>query len=92
MECLNHGLLHPFPVLYEKPGELVAQVKGTVLLMPNGNDRVTRAPAQEVKPDKGVLDEELAALLAQPLKRKKKSKKKNEGGGPSTSNDAPAAE
>ena len=38
-ECLNHGLLHPYPVLYEKSGELVAQFKATVLLMPNGSDR-----------------------------------------------------
>ncbi len=28
VECLNHGLLHPYPVLYEKAGELVAQVTG----------------------------------------------------------------
>ena len=38
-ECLNHGLLHPYPVLLEKNGELVAQFKATVLLMPNGSDR-----------------------------------------------------
>jgi hypothetical protein len=28
VECLNHGLLHPYPVLHEKTGELVAQVGG----------------------------------------------------------------
>ena len=28
VECLNHGLLHPYPVLHEKQGELVAQVRG----------------------------------------------------------------
>ncbi len=39
VECLSHGLLHPYPVLYEKSGELVAQFKTTVLLMPNGSDR-----------------------------------------------------
>lgn len=38
-ECLDHGLLHPYPVLYEKSGDLVAQFKATVLLMPNGSDR-----------------------------------------------------
>lgn len=27
VECLNHGLLHPYPVLHEKQGELVAQVR-----------------------------------------------------------------
>ena len=26
VECLSHGLLHPYPVLHEKAGELVAQV------------------------------------------------------------------
>lgn len=25
VECLNHGLLHPYPVLHEKPGELVSR-------------------------------------------------------------------
>lgn len=39
VECLSHGLLHPYPVMYEKSGELVAQFKTTVLLMPNGSDR-----------------------------------------------------
>lgn len=28
VECLNHGLLHPYPVLHEKGGDLVAQVWG----------------------------------------------------------------
>jgi hypothetical protein len=27
VECLNHGLLHPYPVLHEKQGDLVAQVR-----------------------------------------------------------------
>jgi hypothetical protein len=45
-ECLNHGLLHAYPVLYEKAGELTAQIKGTVLLMPSGSDPVTKAPQQ----------------------------------------------
>jgi hypothetical protein len=26
VECLNHSLLHPYPVLHEKQGDLVAQV------------------------------------------------------------------
>lgn len=44
VECLQHGLLHAYPVLWEKEGELVAHIKGTVLLMPNGSDRVTLTP------------------------------------------------
>lgn len=54
VECLNHGLLHAYPVLYEKEGEIVAQVKGTVLLLPNGSDRVTTCPLQEVSSEKSV--------------------------------------
>lgn len=40
VECLNHELLHPYPVLHEKGGDLVAHIKCTVLIMPNGVDRV----------------------------------------------------
>lgn len=54
-ECINHGLLHPYPVLHEKPGEIVAQAKATVLLMPNGSDRITPAQPLNVKSEKQVL-------------------------------------
>lgn len=27
VECLNHGLLQPYPVLHEKAGDIVAQVR-----------------------------------------------------------------
>ena len=53
-ECINHGLLHPYPVLHEKAGEVVAQAKATVLLMPNGSDRITPAQPQTVKSEKQV--------------------------------------
>ncbi|GBF91385.1 hypothetical protein Rsub_04125 [Raphidocelis subcapitata] len=74
VECLSHGLLHPYPVLHEKGGELVAQVKGTVLLMPGGNDRITTAPEQPVETDKKLEDPELVKLLNAGLKTKKKKK------------------
>ena len=35
-------------------GELVAQFKATVLLMPNGSDRVTSAPLQKLETEKKV--------------------------------------
>lgn len=79
VECLNHGLLHPYPVLHERSGELVAQVKGTVLLMANGSDKVTNAPAQPVQSDKKCDDVEVTELLATSLKlNKKKNKKKKD--------------
>ncbi len=76
MECLNHGLLHPYPVLHEKAGEVVAQVKGTVLLMANGSDKITTAPQQPVTSDKAVTDPEILALLQSSLKSSKKKNKK----------------
>ena len=42
-EMLTHGLIHQYPVLHEKKEALVAQVKGTVLLMPNGTDRIVKS-------------------------------------------------
>ncbi|KAI8473942.1 MAG: peptidase M24, structural domain-containing protein [Monoraphidium minutum] len=75
VECLTHGLLHPYPVLHEKGGELVAQVKGTVLLMPNGSDKITAAPQQPLETDKKVEDAELIKLLNTGLKINKKKKK-----------------
>jgi len=77
VECLNHGLLLPYPVLYEKPDAIVAHFKYTVLLMSNGNDKITGAPLQEIQSDKKVEDEELVKLLQTSLKPKKKNKKKN---------------
>ena len=34
---MNHGLLTPYPVLQEKPGDFIAHIKFTVLLLPSGN-------------------------------------------------------
>eukprot|EP01026_Neomeris_dumetosa_P016981 TRINITY_DN1647_c0_g1_i3.p1 TRINITY_DN1647_c0_g1~~TRINITY_DN1647_c0_g1_i3.p1 ORF type:complete len:380 (-),score=62.29 TRINITY_DN1647_c0_g1_i3:286-1425(-) len=79
-ECLSHGLLHPYPVLHEKHGELVAQIKGTVLLMPNGSDRITTATLQELQTDKKCEDEEIVELLNTSLKKKKKKNKKPKEG------------
>uniref|UniRef100_A0A061QWB6 Proliferation-associated protein 2g4-like n=1 Tax=Tetraselmis sp. GSL018 TaxID=582737 RepID=A0A061QWB6_9CHLO len=78
VECLNHQLLHPYPVLHEKPDALVAHFKYTVLLMPNGNDKITGAPLQEIKSEKKVEDEDLKKLLQTSLKPKKKNKKKKD--------------
>lgn len=80
VECLNHELLHPYPVLREKTGDLVAHFKATVLLVPSGVDRITGIPVQEgidAEPTK-ALDDDIVELLKTDLKppRKKKNKKK----------------
>jgi len=93
-ECLTHGLLHAYPVLHEKqPAALVAQFKGTVLLMPGGaSDVITSAPAQAVDTaGKAVEDKEALAVLASSLKPKKKKKAGGGGGGAKAEEEAVAA-
>lgn len=59
--------------LWVVAGDLVAHIKFTVLLMPNGSDRVTSHPLQELQPNKTVDDDpEIKAWLALGTKTKKK--------------------
>nr|GME13947.1 ERBB-3 BINDING PROTEIN 1 [Ipomoea batatas] len=80
VECVNHDLLQPYPVLHEKPGDLVAHIKFTVLLMPNGSDRITAHPLQELNVTKPIDDPEIKAWLALPTKTKKKGGGKKKKG------------
>ncbi|XP_031396369.1 ERBB-3 BINDING PROTEIN 1-like [Punica granatum] len=91
VECVNHDLLQPYPVLHEKPGDLVAHIKFTVLLMPNGSDRITSHPLQELQPTKTIDDPVIKAWLALGTKTKKKGggkKKKGKKGEKADSADA----
>merc|ERR1712083_369683 len=45
VECVKHGLCDPYPVIFEREGEIVAQFKFTVLMMPSGPLRITGGPA-----------------------------------------------
>merc|ERR1712198_458895 len=47
VECVKHGLCDPYPVIFEREGDVVAQFKFTVLLMPSGPLRITGGPAFE---------------------------------------------
>ncbi|XP_048324297.2 ERBB-3 BINDING PROTEIN 1 [Ziziphus jujuba] len=81
VECVNHDLLQPYPVLFDKPGDLVAHIKFTVLLMPNGSDRITSHPLQEVQPTKTVdNDPEIKSWLSLGIKTKKKGGGKKKKG------------
>ncbi|KAJ8503689.1 hypothetical protein OPV22_004575 [Ensete ventricosum] len=81
VECVNHDLLQPYPVLHEKPGDLVAHIKFTVLLMPNGSDRITSHPLQQLLPSKMIDDNaEIKAWLALGTKTKKKGGGKKKKG------------
>uniref|UniRef100_A0A1B6EFY4 Peptidase M24 domain-containing protein n=1 Tax=Clastoptera arizonana TaxID=38151 RepID=A0A1B6EFY4_9HEMI len=79
-ECVNHKLIEPFQVLYEKPSEVVVQFKFTVLLMPNGAHRITGLPFETdlYQSELCVSDPDLKTLLnssANPKAAKKKKKK-----------------
>ncbi|XP_063376976.1 proliferation-associated protein 2G4 [Cydia fagiglandana] len=78
VECVNHKLIEPFQVLYERPGELVAQFKFTALLLPSGTHRITGLPFDKasVKSERSIKDPELTSLLNSSAKANKKKKKK----------------
>ncbi|GFT09780.1 proliferation-associated protein 2G4 [Nephila pilipes] len=69
IECVNHKLVEPFTVLYEKEGEFVAQFKFTVLLMPSGSHKITSGPIdlEMYETTMDIEDESLKELLNQPL-------------------------
>jgi len=77
-ECVNHGLITPFPVLFEKEDEIVAQFKFTTLLMPNGPLRITGLPfdVTQYESDKKIEDEEIQKILSTSTSKKSNKKKK----------------
>ncbi len=56
---LKHELLHSYPVLVEKPGSFVAQIKFTVIILPNSTDRVTISPLPTLQPDTKIEDKSI---------------------------------
>lgn len=80
-ECVQHELLTPYPVLFERPDTFVAHVKFTVLLLPGGTSKVTGIGLPQgvyVSAEDKVVSEELQAMLSDAeAKAAKKKKKKN---------------
>jgi len=78
-ECVNHRLVEPFQVLYEREGEQVSQFKFTVLLMPNGPQKITGLPfdPELFKSELEIKDQEIQKLLKQSANPKANKKKKN---------------
>jgi hypothetical protein len=77
-ECVEHGLVTPYDVLYEKEGEVVAQLKFAVLLLPSGPSRATLPVIDPTtaKSELALTDPALLSLLAQSAAPRKKSNKK----------------
>ncbi len=78
VECLNHKVMEPYPVLYEREGKVVAQFKFTVLVMPNGPLRITQGVhhPEFYKSEHSVKDTEVKALLQLSANRKAAKKKR----------------
>ncbi|XP_035824972.1 proliferation-associated protein 2G4 [Aplysia californica] len=82
VECVKHGLMQPFNVLFERDGEFVAQYKQTVILMPNGPLKITGLPIEEglYKSEFSVTNPESVALLSTSISKKAAKKKKKKAG------------
>ena len=67
-ECLNHDLLCPYPVLFEKPGEIVAHFKATVAILQRSTQilcgEIPQVVLERFESEKKIENEELKALLA----------------------------
>ncbi|PAA82245.1 hypothetical protein BOX15_Mlig005768g1 [Macrostomum lignano] len=84
VECVKHSLVEPLTVYWEKDAEFVAQFKFTLLLMPNGQMRITGLPFDTAayKSDNKIEDAELLKVITGALNKKaqkKKAKKKAAG-------------
>jgi len=78
VECVKYKLIDPYQVLYEKNGEIVAQFKFTVLLMPTGSHKITglTVDPSQYESEHKIEDEEIKKLLATSVNPSKKKKKK----------------
>eukprot|EP01119_Soliformovum_irregulare_P004213 TRINITY_DN1521_c0_g1_i1.p1 TRINITY_DN1521_c0_g1~~TRINITY_DN1521_c0_g1_i1.p1 ORF type:complete len:402 (+),score=136.36 TRINITY_DN1521_c0_g1_i1:42-1208(+) len=89
-ELLSHDLVSPYPVLYEKEGEFVAQFKFTVIISSSETKRLTSHPLPYVNSNLKIEDTGLNQILATGTKRtKKNSNKKKKANKPKS--DAAAA-
>lgn len=75
-ECLKHELLEPYPVVYDKEGSFVAQMKFTVLILPSSIDRITVHAPPNVSSTCEITDSKVKEALAMGTKRNKKKNKK----------------
>jgi curved DNA binding protein len=77
-ECVDHRIVQPFDVIQDKPGSVSAQFRFVILLMANGNLKVTGIDldADTFASEHSIEDEAIAKILAQPMSSKSKKKKK----------------
>jgi hypothetical protein len=78
IECAKHDLVEPYPIYQEKDGEFVAEFKFTLLLMPNGQMKITGLPIDLdlYESEYKINDSDIKQLLTSSTQKKKKNKKK----------------
>ena len=76
-EAKRHGLLHEYPVIREKDGQVIVQFKYTVLLLPTGTKKVTGLAFSQsaLFVSEKKLEGELATLVSSSMNPKKLKKK-----------------
>ncbi|EGC39345.1 hypothetical protein DICPUDRAFT_52698 [Dictyostelium purpureum] len=79
-ELVEHQVLASYPVLFDRSGCEVVQFKTTVLVLPNGNQKIigTELALPFVRSEFTINDEEVKQLVVAPLKINKKAAKKEE--------------
>jgi curved DNA binding protein len=77
-ECINHEVVTPHAVMQERPGEMVAQFKYTVLVLPHGILKVTGLNFEKdiYLTEKEIKSDEINKLLATSISKKANKKKK----------------
>ena len=74
-ELVSAGLISPYPVFYEREGDIVVHTKVTVLVMNKGNTVVTGYPMPAGFNSDKVLSDDLLAIINTEDKKKDKKKK-----------------
>jgi len=76
-ELIKHDLVAPYPVLFEKEGEFVAQIKFTVLILPAETKRLNTHALPYISSEIKMEDASINSIMQQGTKRMKKGKKKS---------------
>jgi curved DNA binding protein len=71
-EMVSHGLVVPYPVLFEREGQIVTRVAMTVLVLPSQTMPITPLQAPPAKSERSVTDAGVLELLATSIEKKKK--------------------
>lgn len=77
-ECVPHGVMDPYEVMYEKDGEYVAQFKFTLIIMPSGCFKITGLPIDLdlYHSEYSIQNADIKSILSLALWKKSKPKKK----------------